>query len=1119
VTNEEEERAVGEIKNKIDELVSRKISDLIREYKKEGLVTRKLEENLREERNFATEIADTIVNDIAVTNPRYLANVFRDVGKLKEWIAERAKKAFQKRIDSHKRRVDFIKETGKIRGKVEKDYSHLKRDERRTIADKQIEELRKGWLETNQLTEEDVKTIDKRKERAEERKKYRETERGEERESELKKSSTVKLFDKVQNKIGKKVMDGFVFAALVGIGVIISATIGAGWMMILAFMSFGVYFILPNPDNIEIPKEIRKKIESISREQFEKKSGSTAAGRYYVELAKQYFAKGAVGNSAVGILRSIFKLGGFALVIMSLVGTGVPMVNIIIIIIAFAAYYSCKIVYDPLKPHETIESLFRFGFLGIYVIPIFIFISQFDSWVLGGIAFAFFAIPPIPKEKGNEEMYAATELFMKALFALIMIAVLVGFFAGWGGFSLPTAMSTTFLYFWVITGISGFFSPSEARPGVGFLMLAAATVIYGLGPGQQELMSSLLGPWWPTLQNTLTAIGQPLSDAFSGIGNTFSSGWLLMTNPVGYATQLMNGSHAQNPQGVTGAHGIEFNSFTISEIYPNQPFMTNVIIRNNGAFEAENVRLYMTLAGGDLPSGSMTISNLGITPCAASSGLPEGYYVDKSCLYSEGGNYFSGDDPSMERQFVNQYSFEGEIICDAIKDFGLREKAIPLRARVVYDYQVDSTVDVSFMSEDEWNRLARENLLDAQLKFVQSQYSSAPVKMPIGTAGLKNPILATQTFHISILLDSDMGTRSMIRDTESIELAYPAEWKLRTNAASSGCTVMPSEPVTANGVTTITFDYRADRTAGAKTIVCHFHEIGDDKMGGSPTKTYKVTAHANYTFEMWRDISTRIEFGGFCCLDTDCPTGYECDKEVTNSCRVKGLSTITSAEAINIKSDSADINVVASKVFREMVVKYWKDGESEENAKTESVAAYSVYTNTVGLKNLEPGTKYKYKVTVFFDVEKTESGTAATKEFTTTGNGGTATPTDVSSLQGYCGKRLAYSNNQERNLGCLLGMGGCTGNDQCTPYKTDVDSFDLWLNPEGARSIRAEMVCAEVGDYGIKACCYSGSRPEACKAAFEEWLKQTKSSSALLSAPYLYPDEKAIHAIYDGVNQ
>jgi len=1037
VTNEEEERAVGEIKNKIDELVSRKISDLIREYKKEGLVTRKLEENLREERNFATEIADTIVNDIAVTNPRYLANVFRDVGKLKEWIAERAKKAFQKRIDSHKRRVDFIKETGKIRGKVEKDYSHLKRDERRTIADKQIEELRKGWLETNQLTEEDVKTIDKRKERAEERKKYRETERGEERESELKKSSTVKLFDKVQNKIGKKVMDGFVFAALVGIGVIISATIGAGWMMILAFMSFGVYFILPNPDNIEIPKEIRKKIESISREQFEKKSGSTAAGRYYVELAKQYFAKGAVGNSAVGILRSIFKLGGFALVIMSLVGTGVPMVNIIIIIIAFAAYYSCKIVYDPLKPHETIESLFRFGFLGIYVIPIFIFISQFDSWVLGGIAFAFFAIPPIPKEKGNEEMYAATELFMKALFALIMIAVLVGFFAGWGGFSLPTAMSTTFLYFWVITGISGFFSPSEARPGVGFLMLAAATVIYGLGPGQQELMSSLLGPWWPTLQNTLTAIGQPLSDAFSGIGNTFSSGWLLMTNPVGYATQLMNGSHAQNPQGVTGAHGIEFNSFTISEIYPNQPFMTNVIIRNNGAFEAENVRLYMTLAGGDLPSGSMTISNLGITPCAASSGLPEGYYVDKSCLYSEGGNYFSGDDPSMERQFVNQYSFEGNISCDVVNAYDLRNKAIPLRARVVYDYQVDSNVDVEFISKDEWDRLARDNKLDAQLKFVQSQYSTAPVKLPIGTAGLKNPILATQSFHISILLDSDMGKNSIIRKTDSIELVYPDDWKL----AGTGCTRKPvnDNPAAKDGVKKLVFDYKNDKTAGAKTIVCHFEALvrsdneNQNPMGESPTKTYKVTAYANYTFEMWKDLSTRIAFGGFCCSDRECPTGYECDDE--------------------------------------------KKGDKEPT--------YS----------------------------------CVTAGYTGTGNGETTTATDVSSLQGYCGKRLAYESNEESKLGCLLGMGGCTGPDECADWeKTILNNANYWLDDKTSEDMREKLECKNVDGYNIKACCYASSTEAKCKAAFEEWLRQTQSNSVLLQAPYKYPDEEKIHQVYDSAS-
>ncbi len=833
----------------------------------------------------------------------------------------------------------------------------------------------------------------------------------------------------IEGRLGPKITKGIWLAALTAIGVILSNMTGV-WQFTLAFISWGFMYILPHPDDYDVPEELTKSLEKNPLR------WSTVLSSKYKYLSYQH--------AWAGYFRSLLKITTYGFFIWGLwTISSLAFVNVALVIVSFMAYYSLKIDYDPHKPHELMESLLRFGVLGAFVIPVMIFWTIFDSVLLAGIALAFFAIPPIPNDRDKSELFVMYDFYDKILFAVIMVLVLLGFFLGWGGFGLVggeeeigSTLSTVFVYFWAICGISGFFSPAMARPGIGFLMLGMATFVYASGPGQQEFFSALFGPWWPTIQNTISSIFTPLGEAFSGIGNTFSQGWLLMTNPVGYATQLMNGTHAQNPQGVTGPHGIEFNSFTVSQIYPNQPFMANVILRNNGAFEAENVRLYMSIGGGDAPKKTITFLNEETqVPWADTMEVSSldficlddenhDYYLKKNCLFNDG---FL----DMERQFVNQYSFEGNISCDVVNAYDLRNKAIPLRARVVYDYQVDSNVDVEFISKDEWDRLARDNMLDYELRFIQSEYSSAPVKLPLGTAGLKNPILATQPFHISILLDTDMGTKSIIRDTDSIELVFPDEWDL----AETNCTAEIKDTKTANGVTRLTFDYSKDEAAGAKSIVCHFKAI-DDKIGEAPTKTFKVTAHANYTFEMWKDVSTRIAFGGFCCSDDDCPTGYECDdqkvgdREPTYSCVTEG-SIGTGTE----------------------------NGDDEE------------------------------------------------------------TPEDVSSIQGYCGKRLAYENNEESKLGCLLGMGGCTGHDECAPYRTDVQNFDLWLNPEGARSIRAEMVCAEVGDYGIKACCYSGSKLEACKAAFEEWLKQTQSSSSLLSAPYLYPDEKTIHAIYDEVNQ
>jgi hypothetical protein len=805
----------------------------------------------------------------------------------------------------------------------------------------------------------------------------------------------------IESRLGPKITKGIWLAALTSIGVILSNMTGVV-QFTLAFIAWGFMYILPHPDDYEVPEELTKSLEK------DPLRWSTVFSSKYKYLSHQH--------AWAGYFRSMLKMTTYGFFIWGLWSiSNLAFVNIALVIVSFMAYYSLKIDYDPHKPHELMESLLRFGVLGAFVIPVMIFWTIFDSVLLAGIAFAFFAIPPIPNDRDKSELFVMYDFYDKILFSVIMLAVLAGFFLGWGGFGagagegLGSTLSTVFVYFWAICGVSGFFSPAMARPGIGFMMLGMATFVYASGPGQQEFFSALFGPWWPTIQNTISSIFTPMGEAFSGIGNTFSQGWLLMTNPVGYATQLMNGSHAQNPQGVTGPHGIEFNSFTVSQIYPNQPFMANVILRNNGAFEAESVRLYMSIGGGDAPKKTMTflsketqvpwadtmeISSMGLISCVkeGTTGLPEGYYVDGNCLYIDDvgkvSEYFARDEPSMEKQFVTQYSFEGNISCDVVNAYDLRNKAIPLRARVVYDYQVDSNVDVEFISKDEWDRLARDNMLDYELRFIQSEYSSAPVKLPLGTAGLKNPILATQAFHISILLDTDMGKNSIIRKTDSIELVYPGDWKL----AATKCTadpVNPNPPVK-DGVKKLVFDYSKDEAAGAKTIVCHFEAVGD-KIGEAPTKTYKVTAHANYTFEMWKDLSTRIAFGGFCCSDKDCPTGYECDdekrgdKEPTYSCVTEGSysSVITKAEAINIKSDSADIHIEAGKLFEGFEIKYWKITETEAAAEAEGDTTTFVRFTTWRLRDLEPDTDYKYRVTVWFDKSKDLSDTSGIGEFTT----------------------------------------------------------------------------------------------------------------------------------------
>lgn len=806
-----------------------------------------------------------------------------------EVIENRVKRMLK---NEEKKRIDLVNARDDLTTPDKRDLKQRIKNEIAQSLDSEVERVTKKFDGDEE----------KREKRKEEEEKLEEAEFAEKR----KKHAGNRLYDKIHNKLGGAVMKGFTMAAFVGIGVVLSSVFGLWWFFV-AFLSFGLYFTLPNPDDMDIktPKHIEDKLKELAKEQVD---NNAAQGyfKYYIEMAKAHWLnkESPRGASFSGGLRSLTKLTGFVCLIWGLKLITAPFITIILVAVCFIAYYSFKVSFDPKKGHEIVESVIRFA-LAIFI-AISIFVNLFDSWVLGLIAFAFFAVPPIPSGQESEEVAAINELLSKGLFVVAMVLALFGFFIGWGGASLPTAMMSTFIYFWVICGISGFFSNAEARPGMGFLMLGAATIIYGIGPGQQELMSALFGDWWPTIQNSLTAIGNPLSEAFSGLGNTFSSGWLLMTNPVGYATQLMNGSHADNPLGKTGAYGIELQSFTVGQIFPEQPFLASLILKNDGAFEAKDVRIFLSVNGGDAPTykswilfrgnpQDYTFSKFDATILNIRDLMSEEnciHYDERNCIYTDGSSeYFNGPNLLMGRQYISQYAIQGEISCDVINKFDLRSMAIPLTAKVVYDYQSDSTLDVEFMSEDEWNRLARINTLDSKMRLIESTHSSAPVKFPMGTAGLKNPILSTQAFHISMMIDTDKGTKSMIEHVQGISFEYPAEWTLIDCTPSGKEASVSAGTDDTSGTKTVVWDFSNDPSPGSKTIICNFKALGDERMGNAPTKTYTLRAHANYTFSEWKSISTRIQFGGLCCDNTDCPTGYVCNK-TSNSCRPKETDEI-----------------------------------------------------------------------------------------------------------------------------------------------------------------------------------------------------------------------------------
>ncbi|MBI4173572.1 MAG: hypothetical protein HY519_02520, partial [Candidatus Aenigmarchaeota archaeon] len=318
------------------------------------------------------------------------------------------------------------------------------------------------------------------------------------------------------------------------------------WDFMIGFLSLAGFYVLPLPP--ELPENARLIL----------KPGDALTWR-------KMFSRGYLGNhnAAIGFMRSLAKTSAIYWFSMGFVNSKLPFANIGLIVTVFVGYFFLKMTYDAEKPSDVIESLLRF-FLGAYFIPFVVIDHIFHSMVLTMISLAFFAIPPIAEEKSGKGEATRSQLFSqylmydRILFSVFMMIALIGsgsvpafstgFFASLfpGNWQLTGALKATFIYFWTITGIAGFFSSPQTRPTSGFVMLGVATIIYGLGPGTQQVGAGLFGVWFPTVYSTFTSVTAPVTDVFGQLGDTFGTAMTLLVDPVGFANDITNPERKKN---------------------------------------------------------------------------------------------------------------------------------------------------------------------------------------------------------------------------------------------------------------------------------------------------------------------------------------------------------------------------------------------------------------------------------------------------------------------------------------------------------------------------------------------------------------------------------------------
>ncbi|MBN1896522.1 MAG: hypothetical protein JW789_02225 [Candidatus Aenigmarchaeota archaeon] len=686
-------------------------------------------------------------------------------------------------------------------------------------------------------------------------------------------SGDLGFFAKIGQKGGDTSKRMVLALGLIIVGVILAAFMQEQ-MFLWGFLVFAFYSILPNPENMEytddITDEVLKGLKNADKSDNTMSEGGTRRMQLLAPLmpvlmytkAMRYSRENRY-NTGIATLRVILRVLGIVLIGLGLYQSAIPMAGFVYMIFVFASYYSLPIRYDIDKPDEFMGSIFRF-LLGFFVPLSLLGLFGEGSGVLFWITLAFLLVFPVAhaKSEANALNMAATagesqrEMLDKMLFVGIMVfAVLVfmGLF-NMGDLGFEGTSATVFWASWGIGLFAGVLSPAETRPYTGMLVIAVVFFLFMTGPGQQAVGSAFLGQWWPLFHNTMNSFTEPFGGLFETLEGTFGQTFTLLTNPVGYANQVMEGTYQKNPTGATGAYGVEIESINIPPIFPNSPAIATFNVKNVGPVRASNVMLFI-----EVPSEFDFIK--------FSSGNMEPFSIktsdDKDNIrYAVTYDYFN-----MDLNEVTPFMFVMSVDCDTvnrmepirIEQYKIRDHFIPVKLIAQYEYSVESTHTVEFISNEKWKTMSAEGTFVPQK--MMSFISTSPAKLSVGS--FDQPIVESTPFYIGFNLSSAEGADSEIL------------WNW-------------IEPVP--GRTVLTVDVPEDirptmdscipegRSIGDKfvwegndlknAIFC-YNQLGLDLSPGintisPPSKTFLITANSTFRFSRWHDKETRFEFSDVC---------------------------------------------------------------------------------------------------------------------------------------------------------------------------------------------------------------------------------------------------------------
>ncbi|MBU3904682.1 MAG: hypothetical protein KJ906_00855 [Nanoarchaeota archaeon] len=286
-------------------------------------------------------------------------------------------------------------------------------------------------------------------------------------------------------------------------------------------------------------------------------------------------------------------------------------VNLIALGILWVGYFTLPTKYHPEDTAKRMEAWGRFivGILLSFSI-FFAFGGQWSS-LLGSIqtpilfiALAFFAtLPAIQRDSGGITIYAgigkdySKKTVGVTIFLILMTFAGISMFTGSTSWELEGGMLFMMVIFYIFSFIMGIMAGEEGRPAVGVMMMIFAIFIFSF-QFTGAVGTEMFGAYWPTIENAGSSVFGPLGDALDSAAGGMEDAWTIMTCPACYMQQQAEKDAAKDSIAVNTVKSVELKNFKVinygtgdSSIDPAIPLIGTIELRNEGEFEANNIRV------------------------------------------------------------------------------------------------------------------------------------------------------------------------------------------------------------------------------------------------------------------------------------------------------------------------------------------------------------------------------------------------------------------------------------------------------------------------------------------------------------------------------------------------